>query len=95
MDIFKAVKTTKRFKEIIWVNISDEVCQKFGFSHDEIAVHPIENILVKILGVAPGNKGEDVLWYTIQHPGINGEACYYGGAKYLPDAGFKKFNQSN
>lgn len=95
MDIFKAVKTTKRFKEIIWVNISDEVCLKFGFSHGEVAVHPIENLLVTILGVAPGNDDENVLWYIIHHPSIKNEVCYYGKTKYLPDAGFKKFNQSN
>jgi len=76
---------------IITVDISNEVCLKFGFAHNEIAIRP-DGLEATIMGVAPGNQGDDVLWYIINHPRTEGLACYWDGAKNLLKVGFKKLN---
>ena len=83
------VKTTKRFQETILVDISDEACLEFGFSHDQVVICP-NGLEATILGVAPGNEGDNVLWYTIDRPRTQGQACYWGGAKNLIKDGFTK-----
>lgn len=83
------VKTTKRFIEEITVDITDAICLPFGFKHGDIVISP-HNDEVKIIGVAPGNDGSLVLWYTIIHPAIKGRVCYWGGPQNLLDAGFVK-----
>lgn len=90
MENLIEIKTTKRNPNHVVVDISDEACLPFGFKHGEIAVNPHAGHEVLIVGVGPGNDGTDVLWYIIQHPRIDGEACYYGGAKNLIEAGFKR-----
>lgn len=81
------MKTTDN--RIIAVDISDEACLKFGFAHGEIAIRP-DGLKAIIKGVAPGNDGNDVLWYEIDHPRQKGLACYYEKAGNLLEAGFKK-----
>lgn len=76
------------------VNISDEICARFGFLHGDIVIKP-DGVEATIQGVGSGNDGEDVLWYTIDWSQVNapngkGGACYWGGVKFLPDAGFVK-----
>lgn len=83
------IKTTKRFIDTITVDISDEACSPFGFTHKEIAILPDGEEAI-VMGVAPGNDGEKVLWYIIQHSATYGKACYWGGGKYLLEEGFKK-----
>jgi len=83
------VKTTKRFIEEIIVDITDVVCLPFGFMHGDIAISP-KHDEVKIIGVAPGNDGLPVLWYTILHPAIKGKVCYWPGPRNLLEAGFVK-----
>jgi len=86
------VKTTARSVEDIVVDISDEACLEFGFTHGDIATNPNDKeVTVTIIGVAPGNDGENVLWYEIHHPRTKGKVCYWGGpGKNLFDAGFRK-----
>lgn len=83
------VKTTKRNPDTITVDISDEACKIFGFCHNDIVKKP-DGILARIEGVAPGNDGENVLWYEIQLPATRGKVCYWSGEKNLVLAGFKK-----
>jgi len=83
------IKTTKRFPDEIFVNISKEVCLPFGFIHKEIAIRP-DGLEAIIMGVAPGNDGVNVMWYEIIHPKTKGKACYYEGAQNLLKAGFRK-----
>ena len=83
------IKTTKRFKEDIVVDISDEACLPFGFTHKEVVVRP-DGLEAIIMGVAPGNDGVDVLWYEINHPRTKNQVCYWGGVKNLKEAGFRK-----
>jgi hypothetical protein len=87
MENTKEIRTTDN--RTILVDIRDEVCIPFGFIHNEIAIRP-DGLEAKILGVAPGNNGENVLWYEIIHPRTVGLACYYEKPGNLIDAGFKK-----
>ncbi len=90
MGTFITIRTTKRNPDTVTVDISDEACKPFGFLHDELAINPNNNE-VKIIGVGPGNDGQNVLWYTIIRPSMkNGEACFWGKEKNLIEAGFKK-----
>jgi len=71
----------------IMVETSDEVCQEFGFSYKDVAMSP-HDLEVIIAGVAPNNKGQNVLWYEIIHPSSKGRIACWGGAKNLIEAGF-------
>ena len=88
MENLIAVKTTKRFKEDIFVDVSDESCLSFGFRHGDVVECPCKLDAI-ISGVAPGNDGTDVLWYSLIHPAIKGRVCYWGGGKNLRAEGFK------
>jgi hypothetical protein len=87
MTKYQVVTTTDGRQ--ISVDITNKSCRKFGFLHGEIVIEPTK-LEALILGVAPGNDGEDVLWYMILHPRTQGVACYYGGQKNLREAGFKQ-----
>jgi hypothetical protein len=83
------IETTKRVPNKIFVDISDEACLPFGFTHKEIAIRP-DGLEAIMIGVAPGNDGTDVMWYEIIHPKTKGKACYYEILGNLLKAGFKK-----
>ncbi len=70
----------------IVVNVSDEVCIKFGFLHGNIVITPFGQEAT-IMGVAPaprGSKavGQDVMWFAIKG------TTYYHGLGNLKDLGF-------
>ncbi len=89
ISLIKA-RTTKRNPCDIFLDITDEICLRFGFTHREVVIRP-DGLEAIIMGVAPGNDGRNKLWYTIIHPSIkNGEVCYWDGPENLLKAGFKK-----
>lgn len=87
-ELIKA-RTTKRNTDEIILNISNGACFPFGFKHEEVAIRP-DGLDAIMMGVAPGNDGEDVMWYEIVHPSTKGRVCYWGGERNLLKAGFKK-----
>lgn len=72
----------------IVLDISEEACRPFGFLHGD-RVLTASQLTATIMGVAPGNEGENVLWYVIDR--LEGRVCYFGSpVKNLKEAGFKK-----
>lgn len=84
MEKLEKISTDGR---ILKLDVSEETCKVFGFLSGDIAVNPNKNEVL-IIGVAPGNEGDDVLWYEIKHPSIKGKICYWDGPRNLIDAGF-------
>ncbi|MCX6795098.1 MAG: hypothetical protein NTY31_03915 [Candidatus Falkowbacteria bacterium] len=84
-------KTTVRRK--ISLDTSAQACEPLGFLHEKKALTPREE-LVTIQGVALGNHGKLVLWYSIDRL-EDKEVCYYGSDTLnLLEAGFKPFQGS-
>lgn len=77
-----------------YVDIRDEICEKFGFHHKDIALNPKKDVEVIIIGVAPGKEGYNVLWYIRKDPFVKGKVCYWGGCVNLLEAGFKFLRKS-
>ena len=71
----KIMKVVTTSNKIIDVNISDEMCTPFGFTNQQVALRPDGHKAI-IVGVAPNEKGFNVLWYTIDHKSIGGKVWY-------------------
>lgn len=79
-------KTTVRRK--ISLDISAPACGPLGFLHGKKALTP-NGRQVTIQGVALGDHGKPVLWYSNDQL-EDGEVCYYGSSETnLLKAGFK------
>lgn len=84
-------KTTVRRK--ISLDISAQACEPLGFLHKEKALTP-NGRQVTIQGMALGDYGKPVLWYSNDQL-EDGEVCYYGSSETnLLKAGFKPIPSS-
>ncbi len=72
----------------IEVDISDDVCLKYGFIHDDIGIS-FTGLDIRIKGVGPDNNGEKVLYYEVLAPKLEGKVCCFEKKGNLLDLGFK------